>query len=703
MKKIFLGRLGKRILLWFVTISFIPMVIVGLIGYIYVRMSISKDVIPALSETTARVKENLLRLIEEKKNRTINLASDPDGFIKDCLEKLYSGKGGDKKIAKDLSSYLDIGAYPLTSYCFERFIIDVQGKVVASSNRRLLGKNMQGSDYFLEAVKLPHGAAYISDVYNASEEDIEKRDSFYVSSPIVSFAPKALLGVLVNRCDISEVTEIAKGKWQRSSGGRGAQLLRIGETGEVYIVNKDKLMLTSSRADEYSPFTVLSQIVDTEPVRTALLRREEESGVYRNYRGVNVFGVSGLIKETKWIILTEMELKEAYSPLAAPRNIIIIIILISVIAIVLIGLFVTGTLVQPIMLLKEGAGMIGGGNLSHRIILKTNDEIQDVAEAFNDMASELKEIYDNLQMSIYESRKHAMELAQESKELEKVNMILKSDRTAMMNIMEDMDDTNRRLKDAQAQLLQSEKMAVVGQLAAGVAHEINNPMSFIISNLDTISKYIPDIADVIKNKRSGTDVDIDFLLEDAAKIISESYEGALRVKRIVQDLKTFSHVDEAEMQLTDVHTCLDSTLNILANELKYKAKIIKEYGSVPNIWCYPMQLNQVLLNLIVNASQAIEKDGTILLKTYSDQRRLFIEIADNGCGIQPEIVDKIFEPFFTTKGVGKGTGLGLSIAYNIINKHNGEIKVKSEVGKGSVFTIILPLSGLKTQNDIVVQ
>lgn len=259
--------------------------------------------------------------------------------------------------------------------------------------------------------------------------------------------------------------------------------------------------------------------------------------------------------------------------------------------------------------------------------------------------------------------------------------------------LEDINETHRQLKEMQAQLVQSEKMAIVGQLATGVAHEINNPISFILSNLDVLSKYSSDITQVIKNNKS--DIDVDFLIQDLGKIVSELQEGALRIKRIVQDLRTFSHVDDTQLTLIDINSCLDSTLNIIANELKYKAEVIKEYGDIPKIWCYPMQLNQVFLNILVNALQAIEKYGKIWIRTYCDIGKISIEVQDTGCGMPDEIIDRIFEPFFTTKGVGKGTGLGLSIAYNIVKQHNGEIKVKSRVGEGSAFTIILPVEGIK--------
>jgi len=282
-----------------------------------------------------------------------------------------------------------------------------------------------------------------------------------------------------------------------------------------------------------------------------------------------------------------------------------------------------------------------------------------------------------------------------------------------------------KLKEVQSQLLQSEKMASIGQLAAGVAHEINNPVAFINSNLRTLDEYRRDLTELIDsylhleelaagNPALSDDrdvaatleairtlkerIDLGFILEDFDKIISESREGTERVKKIVQDLKDFSHVDQAELKYTDLNKGLDSTLNIVWNEIKYKATVTRDYGDIPEVYCYPQQVNQVFMNILVNAAHAIEDKGEIKISTaYLDSAEPMVEIriSDTGKGIPPENLRKIFDPFFTTKPVGKGTGLGLNVSYNIVKKHDGEIKVESEVGKGTTFIITLPVEGPK--------
>jgi PAS domain S-box-containing protein len=266
----------------------------------------------------------------------------------------------------------------------------------------------------------------------------------------------------------------------------------------------------------------------------------------------------------------------------------------------------------------------------------------------------------------------------------------------------------KRLEEAQSQLMQSERMASIGQLAAGVAHEINNPVGFVNSNLGTLQGYVTNLlrllavyeqaegvlsgAAVQEIRQVKTDIDVAFLRDDVVALLAESLDGLKRVTRIVQDLKNFSHVDESERQWADLEAGLESTLRVVWNELKYKAEVVKEFAGIPLLECFPSQLNQVFMNLLVNASHAIEARGTITIRTGHDDSQLWVEVQDTGKGIKPENLARVFEPFFTTKPVGQGTGLGLSLAYGIVKKHEGRIEVKSELGQGTTFKVILPKS-----------
>ena len=268
-----------------------------------------------------------------------------------------------------------------------------------------------------------------------------------------------------------------------------------------------------------------------------------------------------------------------------------------------------------------------------------------------------------------------------------------------------------KLQQAHDQLLQSEKMASIGQLAAGIAHEINNPIGFVNSNMgavqgyfDTLFKAIDACGEAIAQGPDQSQIaarfgqlkqaaEIDYLKDDFADLMKESLEGLKRVKDIVQALKDFSHVGESNWLAADLHRGLDSTLNIVNNEIKYKAEVVKQYGELPLVKCLASQLNQVFMNLLVNAAHAIKEFGVITIRTgCTGPDWVWVEISDTGQGIPADIMKRIFEPFFTTKAVGSGTGLGLSLSYGIINKHGGRIEVRSEPGQGCSFTVHLPVN-----------
>lgn len=274
----------------------------------------------------------------------------------------------------------------------------------------------------------------------------------------------------------------------------------------------------------------------------------------------------------------------------------------------------------------------------------------------------------------------------------------------------ELTELNEQLSRAQQQLLQSEKLASIGQLAAGVAHEINNPISFVFSNFGTLETYIADLLRVVAAYEAAEEhigdagakagiaalrgqVELDYLVEDVPVLMSESREGIERVRKIVQDLKDFSRVDERQdWQWVDLHRGIDSTLNIVNNEVKYKADIVKHYGDIPEVECLPSQINQVILNIVVNGAHAISgARGCITIRTGQEGEHVWIEISDTGCGIPEAIQSRIFDPFFTTKAIGSGTGLGLSLSYGIIQKHGGRIEVRSKVGAGATFRIVLPI------------
>ncbi len=257
-------------------------------------------------------------------------------------------------------------------------------------------------------------------------------------------------------------------------------------------------------------------------------------------------------------------------------------------------------------------------------------------------------------------------------------------------VLDELAVANQELRQTQAQLVQSEKMAALGSLVAGIAHEINTPVGAICSMHDTLTRAVGKLKKEIAPDDGG-----DSKLQATIKVIEDASEviqsGSSRVTTIVRRLRSFARLDEAEMKRVDIHEGLEDTLILVHHELKYHVTVHRNYGDLPHVECYPARLNQVFLNLLVNARQAIEGDGDITITTSHRDDKVYIEIKDNGRGIPEEQVSKIFDPGFTTKGVGVGTGLGLSICYQIIQDHKGEIIVGSKVGEGTTFTIVLPV------------
>jgi two-component system NtrC family sensor kinase len=370
----------------------------------------------------------------------------------------------------------------------------------------------------------------------------------------------------------------------------------------------------------------------------------------------------------------------------------------------ILGIYLT----RQLKTLQDAARDISAGNYTKKIDIKTNDEIGKVALAFNQMMSTL-----NL------SNERTLSYQEELKELNKSLEERVDNRTRKtLEQKNKLESAYSQLQKTQMQLVESEKLASIGQLAAGVAHEINNPIGFVKSNLSSLESYINIYRTLIKEQQDfinnvglenhpylkeqfskiekyQNQEDIDFINNDIKSLIKESITGTVRVAEIVKGLKVFARESNEILELCDLGACLEDALKIINNEIKYKCKIKKDIKNLPLFNCNEVQMTQVFTNLIVNAAQAIKHVGVLTIKashnTSDKESNITISIADNGEGISEANKAKLFDPFFTTKPVGEGTGLGLSISRGIIADHGGTISVESKEGVGTRFTIVFNL------------
>lgn len=486
---------------------------------------------------------------------------------------------------------------------------------------------------------------------------------------------------------------------------RGGNIIAIADKGrQDWGLQNPQDEAADTLPDRYN----LNKREDTQPLVTQMNATPEDGMTSQPMNGTPMIVSWHQIPGTQWFLLVMAKEKNIYADAMtlSSRFLRIGYLMIAVLAIFYLGFLLylyrksralSREVAEPLGELSSMIRDIGQGNYYQRLPHFNLQELDETArgvvltgQQLGQYTQALEEAKTNLETLNHELEERVQERTRE---------LSKENETKATLIAE--------LQQTQAQLVQSEKMASIGQLAAGVAHEINNPMAYISANIEAMGDYVNDMislneayeaalptedsAEKSALEQYKTQIDYDFMIGDLQALISESREGTRRVKKIIEDLREFSHTGDEKWAWADLHKGIESTLNIANNELKYKATVVKEFGELPQVQCIPSQINQVVLNLLVNAAQAIETSGTVTVRTGVDNEQVFIEVADTGNGIDPAHVSQIFNPFFTTKPVGKGTGLGLAMSYNIMEKHHGRIAVSSEPGKGTTFTLWLPI------------
>ncbi|MBI4986951.1 MAG: HAMP domain-containing protein [Rhodocyclales bacterium] len=446
---------------------------------------------------------------------------------------------------------------------------------------------------------------------------------------------------------------------------------------------------------EYARVLGRREIVLAEGGRPELLRREsradgEDDGVFDVAEEIEVAGHSyGRVE----VGLASGALRQV---LDAARRQAALIAAIEMGLVALFSFALGSYLTRGLAHLRRASGYIAAGELGFQVDVRGSDELAQTAQAFNDMSRRLAEAAERRARAETEVANYRDNLEQ-----------LVARRTAELTVAnDDLRRANRELADAHSQLLESERMAAIGQLAAGVAHEINNPVGFVTANLGSVDGYLRKLLDLAaacekhgmalppaeRRQMDGLRVaaDLEFLKTDAFALVEESKSGLARVKKIVQDLSDFASLGAPEWQMADLRRGLESTLNLVHGRLA-NIDLVRAYGDLPDVECLPSEINQVFMNLLLNAVEAVGNRGTVAVATGTGGDGVWVEVRDSGCGIPAEHLNRVFDPFFTTKPVGQGTGLGLSLSYGIVQRHHGRIHVASAPGEGTTFRVWLPL------------
>ena len=614
-----------KLLFWFAAISLLPLALAGWIVSGRAGKIIRESIKSQLNTSAQGIKGNVSAFIEEKKNETVNFCSD--GIIKDGLTFYDPDDPGVDALIKSTNHHIAKNKMSLDSSLEDILILNLKGRVVFATNEKNSGKDKSKKDYFLAIAKyfkdkellkkLQQNPTLIVFATDFYLSDDLKTPTLAISNIITARATGLPLGVLVNRYKGDMLNSLLT---EEGSA--------IGRSGKAYIVNKDGLLLTlpnfiKEKKDKYE--IILREQVKTEPITRAQSQGKETLGIYRDSLGNSVLGASVINKEKGWLIIAEKDTVLAFAPLRFLALIIVSIAFICITIVILLSFLISGKITEPILKITQAAGKVAQGDFEAEINYASNDELGILVKDFNQMVQDLKKLH--------------------------------------------------------SQLLQCDRLASLGTLSAGVAHEIKNPLAIIIQGLAFLRASMPE----------GDAIAID--------AVERIEKAGMRAANIVRDLLSFSRQNPPALEAQNIAAVIEDTLPLVEHQIKLKnIKILRRVSAdLPFVKVDNSQMKQAFINIILNAVEAMPRGGTITIavekpKTQAESSNLEIRFTDSGCGITEENLHKVFDPFFSTKQKQGGTGLGLSVTKGIIEGHNGTVEIESKLGEGTTVIVRLPIA-----------
>lgn len=671
----------------------IPVILfLGLLGmalYYNSTFILRKEMDSRIATTSEHIRELIIQKIDQTEERITNILSND--LLNDYFMYLKVGK---LDIAEDVRARLEESLERYAANNAELKIIEVLevngAGIINIINGRSSFKYTDLSDtvWVKETLRLKEGEYYISDPF-----PLEKNNAPGVSVSAlyyINHQPRVIIRIAISTQEYF---------------GRILKNLAMGEREDIYLVDKNGTIIAHTNQ------SMVGQNIGYLPSTQYVLQGQRGQIIEQDAVGKqSVLKMMAPLRIKDFGIIMSQPVADVFRSVKQIRNFSFWLTIITGTGMLLLIYMANQKfLLKPIREISRAVYNLTQGNFDARVRRLSDDELGILGEKFNVMAQHLRETTvskDNLFQEV-EERKQA------EKQLIKMNSELCESERKSRGMFLDLQKAHEELKKTQMQLFQSEKLVSIGQLAAGVAHEINNPIGFVKSNIEVLTGYIAsymqilhygeDLRNCVKRgdmekakilidevSKFEQDAQIDYIVKDTDKLLESTLMGLNRVQKIINDLRTFARDGIDEDEIMKVEDVLESILGIVNNEIKYKAEIRKDYGDTPPVKCSSLRLGQVFINLFVNAAQSIEDKGIIGIKTYAKNNEVYVAISDTGKGIAPENIDRIFDPFFTTKPVGQGTGLGLSVSYEIVKDHGGMIMVDSKVGAGTTFTIMLP-------------